>query len=134
MGYLDLAKAVEARLKEGSGAPPPQPVAPSVPTIRAVDRLTDSQKKPELSARSVDSDGAKPKTPVAPMSQVSPSPYSYPWPDALRGLGRRTIDAFAKCSACSRWSWVRYGGVVFCIRCAVRRAATDEAGNEAGET
>jgi hypothetical protein len=50
------------------------------------------------------------------------SMYSYPWPEAPPGLGRRSTDAFEKCSECSRCSWVCYGGVVFCVRCAARRA------------
>ena len=66
---------------------------------------------------------------AAPASRVSPGWYSYPWPDALLGLGRRSTGPFDKCCRCSAWSWVRYGGVVFCVRCAVREAAIDEASN-----
>jgi hypothetical protein len=44
--------------------------------------------------------------------------YAHPWPDALPGLGPRTIGPFDCCSGCERWSWVRYGGVVFCLPCA----------------
>ena len=46
-------------------------------------------------------------------------PYASPWPDALPALGPRTVGPFEICSACSGWSWVRYGGVVLCLPCAL---------------
>jgi len=46
--------------------------------------------------------------------------YAHPWPDALPGLGRRSVGPFDPCSSsgCERWSWVRYGAVVLCLACA----------------
>jgi TubC N-terminal docking domain len=47
-----------------------------------------------------------------------PSGYAHPWPDALPGLGPRTIGCFDCCSRCERWSWARYGRTVLCLACA----------------
>ena len=54
------------------------------------------------------------------VSKVPPPPrdYCHPWPDALPGLGLRSIGPFDCCSSCERWSWVRYGAVVLCLSCA----------------
>lgn len=62
-------------------------------------------------------------TPAAPSPSVHPGAYAYPWPDTLPGLGRRTVGPFALCSRCgAEHSWVRYGAVVLCLRCARREA------------
>jgi hypothetical protein len=129
MGYLDLVKAVEARLKEGSAPASGLPVEPPVPTAIRVESVDASSAKPPLAARAVGLDDAAGGAAAGSGSPGSRRRYSYPWPDALLGLGRRSTGPFDKCCQCSAWSWVRYGGVVFCVRCAVRRAATDEAGN-----
>jgi len=49
--------------------------------------------------------------------------YMSPWPDALPNLGRRSVDFFDACADCwgQRWSWVRYGGMVLCLPCALHR-------------
>jgi hypothetical protein len=52
---------------------------------------------------------------------VAPPSYAHPWPDALPGLGPRTIGPFDMC-ACGTWSWARYGAEVLCLTCARRRA------------
>jgi len=49
------------------------------------------------------------------------SPYSYPWPDALPGLGPRHIGPFGPCAECSSSSWVRFGALVLCLACVKRR-------------
>lgn len=50
---------------------------------------------------------------------VRPGAYAFPWPDALPGLGRRTVGPFALCSrCCAAHSWVLYGAAVLCLRCA----------------
>jgi hypothetical protein len=51
----------------------------------------------------------------------SPARYFHPWPDTLLGLGRRTVGPFEACAECSSWSWVRYGDVVLCLKCARQR-------------
>jgi hypothetical protein len=129
MGYLDLVKAVEARLNERCGSAPRGAVAPSVPTAISVESVDASSAKPPLAARAVGLDGAAGGAAAASVSRGSRRRYSYPWPDALLGLGCRSTGPFDKCCQCSAWSWVRYDGVVFCVRCAVRRAATDDASN-----
>lgn len=48
--------------------------------------------------------------------------YAHPWPDALPGLGPRTIGPFDACAGCERWSWARYGRVVLCLACARAKA------------
>jgi hypothetical protein len=48
--------------------------------------------------------------------------YFHPWPDALPGLGCRTIGPFDECHDCATWSWVRYGTTVLCVGCARKRA------------
>lgn len=49
--------------------------------------------------------------------------YAFPWPDALPGLGRRTVGLFALCSRCgAEHSWVRYGAAALCLRCTRREA------------
>lgn len=65
--------------------------------------------------------------PPAPAAQPVPSSppwvpsYAYPWPDAIIGLGRRRVDAYAPCEGpCQGWSWVRYGAAVLCLECATR--------------
>lgn len=56
------------------------------------------------------------------LALLAPRSYSYPWPDSLPGLGRRTVGPFARCSACAaEHSWVRYGALVVCLRCARAR-------------
>jgi hypothetical protein len=50
-----------------------------------------------------------------------PPRYFHPWPDALSGLGRRTVGPFEACADCERWSWARYGDVVLCLACARQR-------------
>lgn len=47
--------------------------------------------------------------------------YAFPWPDAIVGLGRRHVGPFDMC-ACGGWSWVRYGNMVLCLRCALGAA------------
>lgn len=44
--------------------------------------------------------------------------YASPWPDALPGLGPRTVGPFETCARCQAWSWVRYGEAVLCLACA----------------
>ena len=44
--------------------------------------------------------------------------WSYPWPDNLPRLGRRTVGPFDMCAKCSAWSWARYGSTVLCLDCA----------------
>lgn len=56
-----------------------------------------------------------------PLALVRPGAYSWPWPDALRGLGPRIVGPFSKCSECNEWSWARYGERVLCLDCARRR-------------
>lgn len=48
--------------------------------------------------------------------------YAHPWPETLPLLGRRTVGPFALCAECERWSWVRYGDRVLCLRCSQRCA------------
>lgn len=62
-----------------------------------------------------------PITPPPP--PVRSGSYAHPWPDALAGLGGRTVGSFARCGeCCAAWSWVRYGDRPFCLGCATRRA------------
>jgi hypothetical protein len=73
------------------------------------------------------------RPPLSPYpSDTSGEVYSYPWPDALPGLGLRRVDAFDQCSGCETWSWVRYGGLALCLNCA-RKARRNNAndGNDA---
>ncbi len=46
---------------------------------------------------------------------LSARSYAWPWPDTLPSLGPRRVDAFAPCSRCPAWSWVRYGDVALCL-------------------
>ena len=46
------------------------------------------------------------------------SRFSYPWPDAIEGVGVRHIRAFTVCSNCSHGTWVFYGPWPLCLRCA----------------
>ena len=59
-------------------------------------------------------------TPAAGMPSVVRW-YSYPWPEELPRLGRRTVGPFETCAECSAWSWVRYDSMVLCLECARRR-------------
>jgi hypothetical protein len=54
--------------------------------------------------------------------------YAYPWPDAVPGLGPRSIGPFESCVGCGRGSWVRYGGEVRCCSCAIARLEPPEKG------
>lgn len=47
--------------------------------------------------------------------------YAHPWPDEVAGLGLRHIGAFDACSDCGTGSWVRYGWIVLCLACSMRR-------------
>lgn len=58
-------------------------------------------------------------TPASP-ARHSVRWWSYPWPDALPGIGTRTVGPFDTCEECAVWSWVRYGVTVFCLACARR--------------
>jgi hypothetical protein len=59
-------------------------------------------------------------TPSVVMSFMSyRSAYAHPWPDALPGLGRRTIGPFDMCQ-CGAWSWARFGGRILCLACALK--------------
>ncbi len=75
-------------------------------------------------------DGASPctseKVPPSP-PPVRPACYAGPWPDALPGLGCRSVDFFEPCADCwgTRWSWVRYGATILCLICALRRAGDE---------
>jgi hypothetical protein len=44
--------------------------------------------------------------------------YAFPWPDGVPGIGARSLGAFASCERCGSGSWVRYGTVTLCLRCA----------------
>jgi hypothetical protein len=57
---------------------------------------------------------------VVPVSSVRRGSYAFPWPDEVKGLGRRRVDAFDRCARCSAGSWVRYGTTVLCVTCAKR--------------
>lgn len=58
---------------------------------------------------------------------------AFPWPDALPGLGRRTVGPFALCSDCrTEHSWVRYGVAPRCLRCARREGGPRMAGDAPG--
>jgi hypothetical protein len=48
--------------------------------------------------------------------------WAHPWPDESPALGRRSVGSFDACAECSAWSWVRYGGRVLCLACALRKA------------
>lgn len=64
----------------------------------------------------------EPRATAPPPSRTRQGAYSYPWPDALPGLGQRTVGPFARCSQCrAQHSWVRYGARVLCLACACRR-------------
>lgn len=61
------------------------------------------------------------------LALLAPRSYSYPWPDSLPGLGRRTVGSFARCLECrAEWSWVRYGDRVLCLTCAKRAGEAPE--------
>jgi hypothetical protein len=53
--------------------------------------------------------------------------YAHPWPDALPGLGPRRIGPFDLCVECGTGSWVRYGGLVLCLACSLRRTPANGA-------
>lgn len=53
--------------------------------------------------------------------RVRPGAYSHPWPERVPGLGARHVGAFEPCEDDGDGSWVRYGQVVLCLRCARRR-------------
>jgi hypothetical protein len=59
--------------------------------------------------------------------------YAWPWPDELPRLGRRTIGPFDACTSCEQWSWVRYGHVVLCLRCATATSSDASANVPSGE-
>lgn len=47
------------------------------------------------------------------------------WPEEVLGMGARRVEAFARCAACpgdvhiqTCGTWVRYGRVALCLRCA----------------
>ena len=44
--------------------------------------------------------------------------YSFPWPDAVEGLGARAVGSFVPCDNCATGTWVRYGPWALCLRCA----------------
>jgi hypothetical protein len=51
--------------------------------------------------------------------------YAHPWPDSLPGLGIRHIGPFEPCAECGEGSWVRYGGLVLCLRDSRARSLKD---------
>ena len=74
---------------------------------------------------------ASPKTPRQTPSRPHTSDtsgkvaqaYSYPWPDAVEGLGSIRVGPFDRCDRCGLGSWVRYGATVLCLACARAEAA-----------
>ena len=66
---------------------------------------------------------AAPSALAVPGAPRRPS-YAFPWPDAVPGLGARTVGPYDPCANCARGSWVRYGADVLCCACAVARTAT----------
>jgi hypothetical protein len=48
----------------------------------------------------------------------SPSAYAHPWPDALPGLGHRSVGPFIACAECGAGTWARYGDRPLCLGCA----------------
>jgi hypothetical protein len=74
--------------------------------------------RPELSLNAA----ARQHSTLNSSTRVSSS-YAFPWPDVLRGLGARRTCPFDFCIDCAAGTWVRYGGVALCLRCAQRREA-----------
>jgi len=93
MSFLELAKQVEARLREAS----PGYTVDAANAESGINRVNSVNR-------------------VA----TTYSSYAFPWPDALPGLGSRGVGPFDRC-ACGIGSWVRYGDVVFCLACAKAR-------------
>jgi hypothetical protein len=88
MSYLEMAKQAEAQLRASR----------DISTTHESNEVTQEVPAP---------------SPTQPRLY-----YSHPWPDALPGLGLRTIGPFDCCTRCERWSWARYGSVVICLSCA----------------
>jgi hypothetical protein len=104
MNYLEMAKQAEAKLREAGGYERNE--ANAVSSVRATVPETFRVKFVNF---------------VAEGRSFS----SLAWPDALPGLGRRTIGSFDCCASCERRSWARYGGVVLCLPCAQAEAHND---------
>jgi hypothetical protein len=71
-----------------------------------------------------------------PVTEEVGKAYSYPWPDALAGLGHRTVGPFDHCERCGAGSWVRFGETVLCLGCAsaqVMRVERDDFSKGAAE-
>ena len=74
-------------------------------------RTVSAEQRPDVAATA----SLKPRTSAS---------YAFPWPDALPGLGDRRVGPFDHCADCERgFSWVRYGGVVLCLSCALQRGS-----------
>jgi hypothetical protein len=61
-------------------------------------------------------------TPKGDSVRFLASDYMFPWPDAVPGLGARSVWPFTSCSSCHTWTWVAYGDTPLCLACAKKRA------------
>ena len=117
MSYLELAKQAEARLRAAREIQPEHERNEVTKEGTPPARLTAAC--PFLSM-------PLPEQGVATSGDHSLSslsrPYAHPWPDALPGLGPRTIVPFDCCIDCVHWTWVRYGPAALCLAHANARA------------
>jgi hypothetical protein len=60
--------------------------------------------------------------------------FPTPWPAALPGRGPRRVQAFTPCAACGTGTWVAYGPLALCLRCALQRQASPNAYVRLGPT
>ena len=60
---------------------------------------------------------AKASAVVAPRDEPALTRRLDEWPDAIAGVGPKTIGPYDPCAVCRSGSWVRYGGVVICLSC-----------------
>jgi hypothetical protein len=137
VSYLELLKAAKAlRLLLGEGANEFNNLNSLPPSTEQNAKEVGAAKKAKKAKKAPDPLSQQGFTPQpffaglakdAKKAPEAPPSYAFPWPDALPGLGRRTIGAFAPCEACGTGTWVRYGRAVLCLPCARRWLEDDEA-------
>jgi hypothetical protein len=91
----------------------------------AKERLRISEEREERSFDCFVGDNEKKAHPAnkAKLVEKPSSPYAYPWPNAIPGLGDRHVGPYEACVGCGRGTWARYGAQATCLPCATRGVA-----------
>jgi hypothetical protein len=118
--YVALARAAARQWREANGIPLDADLS-ALPSLNSRQQETEKDAPGDIETLARECD-AKQAIEAKEVERVergsSPLSYAFPWPDAIPGLGHRTIGPFDCCTHCDRWSWARYGSVVLCLSCA----------------